>query len=82
MHAADNQLPDNLNNDGGLLSSVLLFLMLFTFKRWLEAEAYSLSPTGIVCVYGTVQLKYVRENADLFSLIFAHVPIAQLRILT
>ena len=40
LHAANNQFSDNLNNGGGLLSSVLLFQMIFTFKLWLEAEAY------------------------------------------
>ena len=39
-HAANNQFSDNFNNGGGLLLSVVLFLMIFTFKRELEAEAY------------------------------------------
>ena len=39
LHAANNQFSDNFNNGGGLLSSVLLFQMVFTFKWWLEAEA-------------------------------------------
>ena len=38
LHAANNQFMDNFDNGGGLLSgvllsSVLLFQMLFTFKR-------------------------------------------------
>ena len=40
LHDANNQFLDNFNNGGGQLSSVLLFKMIFTFKRWLEAEAY------------------------------------------
>ena len=40
MPAANNQFLDTFNNGGGLLSSVTLFQMIFTFKRWLEAEAY------------------------------------------
>ena len=40
LHAANNQFSDNFNNGGKLLLSVLLFQMIFTFKRWLEAEAY------------------------------------------
>ena len=40
MHVANNQFSDNFNNGGGLLSIVLMFQMIFTFKRWLEADAY------------------------------------------
>ena len=36
LHAANNQFSDKFN---GLLSSVLFFEMIFTFKRLLEAEA-------------------------------------------
>ena len=43
LHAANYQFSDNFNNGDGLLSSVLLFQMIFTFKRWLFP-----SPTGIV----------------------------------
>ena len=35
----NNQFSDKFNNTGGLLSSVLLLQIIFTFKRWLEAEA-------------------------------------------
>ena len=37
---ANNQFSDNVNNGAGLLSSVLLSQIIFTFNRWLEAEAY------------------------------------------
>ena len=40
LHAANNQFLDNFNNGSGLLSGVLLFKIIFTFKRWLEAEAH------------------------------------------
>ena len=40
LHAANNQFSDNFNNGGGLLSNVLLFQMISTFKRSLEAEAH------------------------------------------
>ena len=39
LHAAINQLSDNFNNGGGVISSVLLYKMIFTFKWWLEAES-------------------------------------------
>ena len=39
-YAANNQFSDNFNNGCRLLSSMLLFQMIFNFKRWLEAEAY------------------------------------------
>ena len=37
LHAANNQFSDNFDNGGGLLSGVLLFQMIFSFKRLLEA---------------------------------------------
>ena len=33
LHAANNQFSDNFNNGGGLLSSVLLFQMIFTLNN-------------------------------------------------
>ena len=33
LHAANNQFSDNFNNGGKLLSSVLLFQMIFTYKQ-------------------------------------------------
>ena len=39
-HEKLNWPTENSYNDGGLLSSVLLFQMIFTFKRCIETEAY------------------------------------------
>ena len=65
LHAANNQFSDNLNNGGGLLSSVLLFEMILTFKRWLEAEAYFRRRRALFRItYTCMQLKHNKHNSD------------------
>ena len=51
MHVTHNQFLDNFNNGGGLLSSVLLFQMIFNFKRWLEADAYFRRRRALLDIY-------------------------------
>ena len=48
LHAANNQLSDNFNNGGGLLSSVLLFQMILTMIRGRDLFP---SPTGLVNLF-------------------------------
>ena len=70
LHAANNQSSDNLNNGGGLLSCVLLFQMIFTFRRWSAAEVYFrrrralfiFSSTPLLCLATATHNFQVTEN--------------------
>ena len=71
LNAANNQFADKFNNGGGLLSSVLLFQMIFTFKRWLRGWGLFPSPTGLVFIimdtYNVGKLTLWKSSVAIFE---------------